>query len=215
MRSFRVSPSMAVASLALLVALGGTSFAAVSAFPRHSVTNAALATAAVDSRVVKNHSLKAADFGVGQIPRGPAGAPGQPGAQGPAGSAGPAGPAGPSDAYVRNVTTTVNIATAGSGVGSLTIPQAGNYVIIAKVGVSSSGGISGDVRCTLTAGGNTDTGTVTLAADGRGVITAALGQQYTAAGSAGVTCNQTVGEGLVNAGQVRIVAIKTGTLSNS
>jgi hypothetical protein len=212
MRSFRVSPSMAVASLALLVALGGTSFAAVSAYPRHSVTNGALATAAVDSRVVKNRSLKAADFGVGQIPRGPAGAPGQPGQQGPAGAAGPAGP---SDAYVKNVTTTVNIATAGSGVGSVTIPQAGNYVIIAKVGVSSSAGISGDVRCTLTAGGNTDTGTVTLAADGRGVITAALGQQYTAAGSAGVTCNQTVGEGLVNAGQVRIVAIKTGTLTNS
>src|SRR5439155_22343257 len=103
MRSFRVSPSMAVASLALLVALGGTSFAAVSAFPRHSVTNAALATAAVDSRVVKNHSLKAADFGVGQIPRGPAGGPGQPRPPGPAGAARPAGPAGPRAGPRRDV----------------------------------------------------------------------------------------------------------------
>jgi hypothetical protein len=212
MRRFRVSPSLAVASLALLVALGGTSFAAVSAFPRHSVTNAALATGAVDTRVVKNRSLKATDFGVGQLPRGPAGPPGQPGAQGQAGAAGAPGP---SDAYVKNVTGTVNVPTAGGGIGSVTIPQAGNYVIIAKVGVSSSAGISGDVRCTLTAGGATDTGTVTLPADGRGVVTTAVGAQYSAAGSAGVTCNQTVGEGSVNAGQVRIVAIKTGTLTNS
>lgn len=213
MRRFRVSPSMAVASLALLVALGGTSFAAVSVVvPRNSVGTAQLKNNAVTSAKVLNRSLKAVDFGVGQIPRGPAGPPGP---AGTSGQTGPAGPAGPSDAFVKNVTGTVTVPTAGTGVGGLSIPQAGNYVIIAKVGVSSSASITGDVRCTLTASGSTDTSTVTLSADGRDVITLALGQQFSAAGTAGVTCNQSVGEGAVNAGQIRIVAIKTGTLTNS
>jgi hypothetical protein len=202
---------MVIASIALLVALGGTSVAAVSVIaPRRSVNNAALQTGAVDSRAVKNHSLKSADFST--LPRGPAGPPGPTGA---AGAAGAAGAPGPSDAYVKNVTTNLNVATSGSGVGGLTIPAAGNYVIVAKVGVSSTGGTSGDVRCTLTAGGNSDTGTVTLQPDGRGVITTMLGQQYTAAGSAGLSCNQSVGENQVNAGQIRIIAIKTGTLTQS
>ena len=217
MRRFRVSPSMAVASLALLVALGGTSFAAVSTLPRHSVTNAALASGSVDSRVVKNRSLKSADFAVGQIPKGPRGPQGPPGQPGTPGAAGTTGPPGPSDAYLKNLGTgTLNIASGGTTVGTLSIPQAGNYLIIAKVGVSSSDVATGDVRCTLTAGGDTDTGTVTLGADGRGVITTIVGHQYSAAGTATVFCTQTINTAsTVNAGQVRIAAIKTGTLTQS
>jgi hypothetical protein len=51
-----------------------------------AVTNAKLGKNAVTSTEVKDHSLLAADFAVGQLPRGP---------QGPPGPAGPAGPAGP------------------------------------------------------------------------------------------------------------------------
>jgi hypothetical protein len=88
----RPQPSMAVATTALFIALGGTSWA--------------VATGSVDSREVKNNSLKskdvrnstltnkdvkdgsllAGDFGANQLPEGP---------QGPAGPAGPVGPAGP------------------------------------------------------------------------------------------------------------------------
>lgn len=61
----RPSPALVVASLALLVALGGTSFAAVNALvPRNSV----------GSEQVIDHSLLTSDFKV--PPTGPAGPPG-------------------------------------------------------------------------------------------------------------------------------------------
>src|SRR4051812_43192502 len=78
-KRFRPSPAMVIACFALLIVLGGTSYAAVQALPRNSVT----------SVQVKDRSLLARDFKAGQIPRGPAG---------PAGAAGPAGPAGPAGA---------------------------------------------------------------------------------------------------------------------
>jgi hypothetical protein len=86
-----------VASLALLVALTGTSVAAVSQLvPRNSVgtaqirnnavTRPKIRNNAINSAKVANRSLLAIDFAAGQIPAGP------PGAQGPAGPAGPPGP---------------------------------------------------------------------------------------------------------------------------
>ena len=63
------------ATMALVVALGGTSYAAIK-LPRNSVT----------SKTVKDRSLLSKDFKRGQIPAGKAG---------PAGAAGPAGPQGP------------------------------------------------------------------------------------------------------------------------
>lgn len=94
--SRRLSPAMVVACLALLVALGGTSVAAV-ALPRNSVGTPQLQKNAVVSAKVKNGSLRAVDFAAGQLPvgrPGPAGAPGPQGPQGPAGLAGPQGPSG-------------------------------------------------------------------------------------------------------------------------
>ena len=94
-RSFRRRPSPAtvVASIALLVALGGTSVAAVSIIiPKASVGTAQLKKDAVVSSKVKDGSLLSADFKAGKVPAGPAG---------PAGQAGAQGPAGPSDAYSK------------------------------------------------------------------------------------------------------------------
>jgi hypothetical protein len=101
----RPSPALVVASLALLVALGGTSIAAVSAVPSNSVGTAQLKNNAVtsakikDAQVtsadisnstitatdVKNGSLLKEDFKSGQLPAGPTG---------PAGAAGPPGVSG-------------------------------------------------------------------------------------------------------------------------
>ena len=93
----RPSPATVIASLALLVALGGTSVAAVSvALPRNSVGNAQLKNDAVTSIKVKNGSLLKADFRAGQLPAGAPGSAGPAGPAGPAGAAGPAGPSGPS-----------------------------------------------------------------------------------------------------------------------
>jgi hypothetical protein len=92
---------MVVACLALLVALGGTSVAAVAVIPSNSVGTQQLKTNAVVSAKVRNGSLKAVDFARGQLPAGPtgpAGPAGPAGPGGPEGSAGPQGPAGPQGA---------------------------------------------------------------------------------------------------------------------
>ncbi len=75
--------------LVLFLALGGTSYAALS-LPANSVT----------TREVKNHSLLRKDFAPAQVrrgrrgPSGPLGASGQPGLRGPRGDHGPKGPTG-------------------------------------------------------------------------------------------------------------------------
>jgi hypothetical protein len=83
------SPALVLASVALGIALGGTSVAAVSQLPRASVgapqlKNNAVTTAKirnndVRSVDVRNGSLLRVDFRRGQIPAGPAGPQGAPG----------------------------------------------------------------------------------------------------------------------------------------
>ena len=102
MRSIRSHLSFAnvVSVIALFVALGGASYAAISLPPRSvgtaqlkrdSVTGAKIKTGSVVSSDLKNGSLLLRDFKAGQLP---AGAPGRQGAAGAQGRAGPAGPAG-------------------------------------------------------------------------------------------------------------------------
>lgn len=89
----------AVAYVALFVALGGTSYAAVK-LPKNSVGATQIKTNAVRSAEVKNGSLTAKDFKKGVIkvgaqgPAGKAGANGLNGAPGAKGADGAAGPAG-------------------------------------------------------------------------------------------------------------------------
>jgi hypothetical protein len=83
----------AVAYLALFVALGGTSFAAVS-LKRNSVKGKHLSANSVTAPKVKDGSLQLADFGAGQLPSGPKGDRGADGAGGPKGERGDAGAAG-------------------------------------------------------------------------------------------------------------------------
>jgi hypothetical protein len=86
---FRRRPRHAtvVAYLALFVALGGSSYAALK-LPAGSVGNDQLRKNAVTSQKVKNRSLVAKDFALGELPEGPAGAPGQPGTPGQPGAPG-------------------------------------------------------------------------------------------------------------------------------
>jgi hypothetical protein len=79
----RPSPAIVIACIALVVALGETSFAAVSRiFPQDSVGTVQLQDNSVTSAKVRNFSLRAWDFRQGELPRGPRGGPGP---QGPAG----------------------------------------------------------------------------------------------------------------------------------
>jgi hypothetical protein len=106
----RPSPGVVIASIALLVALSGTSIAAVTAaVPNNSVgtsqlkndavtsakikngqvQNADLGSNAVTSNKIKNGTIQASDLSSGAKTSGPAGP------TGPTGPAGPQGPAGP------------------------------------------------------------------------------------------------------------------------
>ena len=91
------SPATGISLLALFVALGGTSYAAVT-LPRNSVGTKQIQRSAVTSTKVKDRSLLAKDFMPGQLPagaRGPQGAAGPQGPQGPQGEKGDTGAQGP------------------------------------------------------------------------------------------------------------------------
>lgn len=96
----RLTYANVVASIALFVALGGGAYAAIT-LPAGSVGTKQIRKNAVGSAQVKNRSLLAADFKLGQLPggrrgaQGPAGPPGVPGAPGAPGAVGATGPAGP------------------------------------------------------------------------------------------------------------------------
>jgi hypothetical protein len=95
MRPRKPSPSTLIALLALFVALGGSSYAALQV-PRGSVGTRQLKNNAVTSPKVKNNSLLVRDFRASQrsLLRGPEGARGPQGPQGPQGLPGPAGASG-------------------------------------------------------------------------------------------------------------------------
>jgi hypothetical protein len=108
----------AVGYLALFVALGGTSYAAIK-LPANSVGTKQVRKGAVTLRMLAPSARVALrSSGTGNGPAGPAGPQGQTGQQGPKGEVGPAGPAGPltttlpSGQTLRGVYNNLDIATA-------------------------------------------------------------------------------------------------------
>ncbi len=77
----RPSPAMVVACIALFVAAGGTSYAAVK-LPKNSVGSAQIKSNSVTSAKVKNGSLRKGDFAAGQLPAGAQGLQGPQGLRG-------------------------------------------------------------------------------------------------------------------------------------
>jgi hypothetical protein len=85
------SPAMIVACVALLVALGGTSYAAI-ALPNNSVGTKQIKANAVTSAKIKKHTIVTADLNAGTVTalKGAKGVTGATGATGPQGAAGTA-----------------------------------------------------------------------------------------------------------------------------
>jgi hypothetical protein len=133
-----------MSTLAVFVALGGSSYAAVQ-LSRNSVRSthikngqvksADLATRSVTSAKVRDGSLLAGDFKSGELPAGPAGASGTPGAKGETGPTGAAGPTGPQGAagsaagyaYVNMDGTVVESRSSNVADVNVTRPEDGSY----------------------------------------------------------------------------------------
>jgi hypothetical protein len=131
------------ATLALVIALGGTSYAAIK-LPKNSVTSA----------TVKDRSLMKKDFRPGQLP---AGKRGPAGPAGPAGTAGGDGGGGSGAAFFNRTDASENVVpgNADQTVQSLNLP-AGSWVVTAKFVADNDNpdaAATGTLTCTLTLGG--------------------------------------------------------------
>jgi hypothetical protein len=154
------SPALVISTVALVIALGGTGYAAFQ-IPAGSVGNKQLRDGAVTARKVRRHTLLLSDFKPGQFttsgavrgPSGPRGPAGPQGLQGPAGSSGPAGSA----RAFGLVSATGTLDTARSkNVAGVTHPANGIYCIslsgisaaaatIVAMPDEANGGVSGAV----------------------------------------------------------------------
>jgi hypothetical protein len=88
----RLTYANVMATVAVFIALGGGAYAALK-LPKNSVGAKQIKRNAVTSSKVKNRSLRAIDFGAGQLPRGPKGNTGTPGPKGDKGDKGDPCPA--------------------------------------------------------------------------------------------------------------------------
>jgi hypothetical protein len=114
--------------LALFVALGGTSYAAIK-LARNSVGAKQIKRSAVRSPEVKDHTLLETDFKPGQLPAGPKGDRGEVGPQGGEGAVGPQGDDGPPGAsgFVssRTISGTASTFTLPGNMGNSVVTPAG------------------------------------------------------------------------------------------
>ena len=207
----KISPAMVIAMIALTVALGGTSYAAI-VLPAHSVgakqlkssavTSVKIKKNAVTSAKVKDGSLLKTDFKAGQIP---------------AGATGATGAIGPSDAFSGYKNGPVALPSSLATIATLNLPSAGKYVIFAKAWLFDSVNTPVLVDCQLSAESDTDqTRTMLEGNSGTVVAGAAVAfnvvHEFAAAGVAELKCN---GFGVnVTANQIKITAIKVGSLAN-
>lgn len=208
MRVPRPSASMVVASAALLVAVGGTGYAAVT-LPRNSVGTKQLAANAVTGAKVRNGSLRAEDFARGQLP---AGARGERGAQ---------GDRGPSDAFAAGTENPVVLPDTGTPapVASLTLAP-GSYVILAGGGIEHSSGGEAFVSCALAAGGaGSQNQTANVFGPGGGPTSGLIAMRavrtYTAAATVSLTCldHRASTTGDANLVGPQLIAIRVATLT--
>jgi hypothetical protein len=123
------------ATLALLMAMGGTSYAAVTITGANikdgSVKTSDLGSSSVTSAKVKNGTLLRKDFKAGQLLGGAQGQTGAGGAQGAPGAQGPTGDAGtPATTLFAVVPANNPVLSAQSGVSSFTHNGTGSYTLV-------------------------------------------------------------------------------------
>jgi len=224
----RPSPALVVACIALLVALGGTSIAAVTQVPKNSVganqlksnavTTPKIKNAAVNASKIANNAVVAAKIASNAVtgPKIAANAvTGEKIADGSIAAADLASgvlPA-PSAAFARFVNGPVPVPDAIAEIANLSIPAAGAYVISSKVVLSSSA-TGGTVTCRLEAATDADQSETILGGHSPATISNLVVHNFTAAGSVSFKCGRT---SLLSAdaSQIKIAAVGVTTLTNT
>jgi hypothetical protein len=147
-----------VSVIALSVALGGTSYAAI-VLPANSVGTRQIKKNAVTGVKVKNGTLRQADFVGGQLPAGATGATGAAGATGATGAAGPKGAKGDKGDPGTNGTNGTN------GTANVVVRESASAPVAASAIVSVTASCQAGERATgggWDASGNGEFGTVAL-----------------------------------------------------
>jgi len=135
------------------------------------------------------------------------------------GGGGPPGPPGPSDAYSTSRNGSIAILGPWTTIATLSLPQAGAYVVFAKAEVGNAhASARGVADCLLTAGNDSDRTMSVLEPGSQGTDAATialhLGHEFAGPGTVTLECNDFVG-GTVSARNVKVTAIRVGTLTNT
>lgn len=223
---YRPSPALGVACLALFLVLVSTGGAAVSAAPpNNSVGTAQLKNNAVTSAKIKNNAVTAAKIASNAVTSAKiasnavagakiasnavTGAKVQDGSIAAADLA--SGVLPPSNAVGTFADGPINVPTAEATIKSLSIPAAGNYVILAKTYLTSAV-LPGTVTCRLVAGGNFDTSQAYVASGQPSTLSLIVLGNFTAAGTVNLACSATPPQ---QANFVKIVALQVANLTNT
>jgi hypothetical protein len=198
-----IGPAELLALIALVVALAGTSYAAV------VVSGSDVRDGSLTGRDVKDRSLKRHDLSRNALPRGRRGPQGQPG------PAGPAGPPGPSE-----VATTVGRNTqAGRGVftEAVAIPVPGGaWLAAATVTLGNRDADPATVECSLAAEDGDKRsfgeGAATLPGDGTGAMSLHAAHDFGAAGRFVLRCRGAE-DAAVEVRAPRLLVTRTGSVA--
>lgn len=210
-----------LALIALFVALGGTSYAAVSGIPgSDGQLHGCYSKSSGSLRLVKSgKKCRKGEKAIAWSQRGARGVAGASGATGATGAGGPQGPVGPSDAFAASRVDGPAISvTADTPVATLANLPAGNYAIVAKTEVHASANT--DVLCTLVAGADTDVAESFVGPAGVGgavfvdVLTTELVHSFPAAGPAQLICTRDLAS-TVTFSNTKIIATRVGSATNT
>ena len=222
----RPSPAMVVACIALAVALGGTSYAAVR-LPANSVGAKQLKRNAVTSPKVKNGAITGADVNEATLARVPSAANAASAANATnaahatnADRATTAGTAGTANAAFSTFhDTPIPLPDALGAIATLSIPAPGNYVVNAKFGAfNQSAAASPADDCRLVAAGAVGDRLFFdvdgASADDNEAVALQLVQQFTAPGEVVLRCTD-AGQGEVLAFDTKITAVQVAQLTKT
>jgi hypothetical protein len=206
---------MVVACIALLVALTGTSIAAVEAsVPKNSVGTAQLKNNAVTAAKIASNAVTSAKIASNAVTSAKIASNAVTGAKVQDGSLvaadfGTGQLAG--DAYARFQNGPIVVPTASATLLSLTIPQSGNYLIWAKT--YSTAPLATAVTCRLEAGGDFDQTQTSVAGGGAASLSLNVAHNFSAAGTADFKCEGSFPGAQANF--IKISALRLASLTNS